>query len=275
MIQSFLITLREGLEAALIVSIILAYLARTRNQGRFGSVWLGVGGAILFSLAVGAIIFALVGELSGKAEEIFEGLAMFTAVAVLSYMVIWMKRQAVNIRTHLEAQVQSALAKSSALALTLLSFVVVGREGLETALFMFSAVRTSTPLQSTAGGLLGLAISVALGYMLYRGSYRLNLRLFFNVTGVLLIFFAAGLLARGIHEFQEAGLLPTVVEHVWDINNVLHEKAGVGAFLKGLFGYNGNPSLVEVVVYPLYMLAALTYFLRQPRQIPVPTAQAG
>lgn len=265
MVPAFLITLREGLEAALIVGIVLAYLAATGNRRHFVTVWWGVAGAVVLSLVAGGAIFFLVGEFSGRAEEIFEGAAMFTAAAVLSYMIIWMKRQATDIRRHLQAQVQAALGSGGALALSLLALVAVGREGLETVLFMFATVRATSPLESAIGGLLGLAVAVVLGYALYLGSRRLNLRTFFNVTGVLLIFFAAGLLVLGIHEWQEAGLIPFAIEHVWDINSILNENEGLGSFLKALFGYNGNPSLVEVVAYPLYLVVALWYFLRTPK----------
>jgi len=265
-VQSLLIALREGLEAAIIVGIILAYLARTNNRSQFGSVWLGVGGAVALSVVAGAAIFVAVGEFSGKAEEIFEGLAMLTAVVVLSYMVIWMKRQSVNIRANLQAQVDAAVHGGSAMALALLSFVAVGREGIETVLFMFAAVRTSTPLESTIGASLGLIIAVVLGYAIYRGSNLINLRHFFNVTGVLLILFAAGLLAHGIHELEEAGIVPLIIEHVWDFNSVLNEMEGIGSFLKALFGYNGNPSLVEIIAYVAYLTSALWYFLALQRE---------
>ncbi|MBI2305419.1 MAG: FTR1 family protein [Chloroflexi bacterium] len=265
MAQSFLITLREGIEAALIVGIILAFLARTNNGEQFPKVWWGTVAAVIVSIVAGGVIFVVAGEFSGQGEEIFEGLAMLTAVAVLSYMVIWMKHQATNIRAHLEAQVTAAISGGSALALGLLAFVAVAREGLETALFMFTAVRTSSPLESALGGILGLALAVALGYLLFKGSHRLNLRVFFNVTGVLLILFAAGLLARGIHELQEAGAFPILIEHIWDINNVLNEKEGMGSFLKALFGYNGNPELIEALAYVAYLVTALTYFFRIPR----------
>lgn len=274
MAQSLLITLREGLEAALIVSIMLAYLARSGFRQQFGSIWRGVAAAVIVSLGAGFVLFAVAGEFEGRGEEIFEGLAMLTAVVVLSYMVIWMKRQAVNIRAHLEAQVKAALKEGTSFALALLAFVVVVREGLETALFLFTTARTATPLQTLVGGILGLAVAVALGYAIYRGSRRLNLRTFFEVTGILIILFAAGLLARGIHELQEAGILPTIVEHVWDINPVLDEKAGVGSFLKGLFGYNGNPSLLEVIAYIAYVAMALWYFLRA-RVARAPAAAQG
>lgn len=275
MAQAFLITLREGIEAALIVSIVLAYLARTGNRGQFNRVWLGVALAALGSVLAGVVVFRVVGEFSGRTEEIFEGLAMLTAVAVLSYMIIWMKRQAANIRANLQAQVDAALRGGSGLALALLAFVAVGREGIETVLFMLAAVRTSTPVESTIGGLLGLAGAVALGYGVFRGSRFLNLRLFFSVTGILLILFAGGLLAHGIHELEEAGIIPILIEHVWDINPILDENVGLGSFLKALFGYNGNPSLVEVVAYGAYLAGAFSYFLRFSRSVKAQPATQG
>lgn len=259
MAAAFLVTLREGLEAALIVSIILAYLARTRNYQLFPTVWLGAGVAVVVSLAAGAVLFWTLGQLSGRAEAIFEGVAMFSAVLVLTYMVIWMKRQARNIKAHLEAQLQSALATGSVLAMASLAFIIVVREGIETVLFMFGVVASTTPTAATIGGLLGLAIAIAIGYAGYKGAKWLNLSTFFNVTGALLILFAAGLLAFGIHEFQEAGLFPIVVGEVWNINHVLDEGQGLGSFLKALFGYNGNPALLEVSFYFGYLALAFWY----------------
>jgi high-affinity iron transporter len=260
MAGAFLVTLREGLEAALIISIILAYLARTGNRQYFVNIWAGAGAAVLVSLAAGAGLYWTVGNLSGRAEEIFEGIAMFIAVAVLTYMVVWMKRQAVNIKAHLEARVGSAVATGSALAMVSLAFVVVVREGIETVLFMLGILTSTTASAATIGGFLGLAVAMAVGYVGYRESRRLNLGVFFNITGTLLIFFAAGLLAYGIHEFQEAGLFPVMVEHVWDMNGFLNEKEGLGSFLRTLFGYNGNPALLEVTLYSTYLAVALGYF---------------
>jgi high-affinity iron transporter len=262
LVASFLITLREGLEAALIISIVLAYLVRVQRRDQFGKVWLGTGSAIAASLAVGAVIFWTFGELSGRAEEIFEGTAMLLAVGVLSYMVLWMRRQARNIKAHLEAQVKSALKVGSGLAIASLAFIVVVREGIETVLFLFGASRAAAPLETAFGGVAGLVVAVVIGYTGYRGSRRLNLSTFFNVTGTLLIFFAAGLLAYGIHEFQEAGLFPVIIEHVWDINYILNEEGGLGSFLKALFGYNGNPALSEVIAYLAYLGVALWAFFR-------------
>lgn len=264
MAPSFLIMLREGLEAALIVGIILAYLARTGHRDKAGAVWLGTVLSAALSLAAGAVIFLSAGGIEGRAEAIFEGTAMLTAAGVLTYMIFWMRRQAINIRAHLQAQVQTALETGSLLALGTLAFVAVGREGVETALFMFAAARTASPLAATAGGLGGLAAAVLLGYLLYRGTYRLNLRAFFSVTSLLLLLFAAGLLAHGIHEFHEAALIPAVVDPVWDMNGILNENSIPGSFLKALFGYNGNPSLIEVLAYVGYLALVGWAYFRPP-----------
>lgn len=274
MAASLLITLREGLEAALIIGIILAYLARTGNRDKAGTVWLGTLAAVVLSGLAGATIFLTAGSFEGRTEQLFEGTAMFTAVAVLTYMIFWMRKQAINIRAHLQAQVNTALLSGSRLALGLLAFVAVGREGIETALFMFAATKAASPFAATVGGLLGLGAAVILGYLLYRGTYRLNLRAFFNVTSVLLLLFAAGLLAHGIHEFHEAAVIPTVIDHVWDINPILDEKSTLGSFLKALFGYNGNPSLVEVFAWVSYLVLVGWAYFRPPTARELRTQQA-
>ena len=263
MLSAFLITLREGLEAALVIGIILAYLNRTGNRASFRSVWTGVALAVVTSLAAGTVIYFVAGELTGRAEEIFEGIAMFLAVGVLTWMILWMAKRSANIRRHLQAQVDSAVTTGSALGLVLLTFVVVVREGVETALFLFATTRIEeSAALSTIGALLGLVLAVGIGYGIYRGATRLNLRAFFNVTSVLLIVFAAGLLAHGIHEFQEAGVVPIVVEHVWDINDVIPEQSTAGRFLTAVVGYNGNPSLTEVIAYVVFLVGVLLAYAR-------------
>ncbi len=263
MLSSFLITLREGLEAALIIGIILAYLARTDNRQGFKPVWIGTSLAVLTSLVVGAIFWRLSVEFSGRAEEIFEGIAMFTAVGVLTWMIFWMRKQSIDIKAHLHAQLKSVLTSGSSLALVFLAFAVVVREGIETVLFLFAATRVAeSPVSFTIGGFLGLAIAMAIGYSIYKGSSRLNLRTFFNATSLVLIAFAAGLLAHGIHEFIEAGIVPPLVEHIWDINHILPEGETFGLFLKAIFGYNGNPALLEVIAYFIYLVFALTFYFR-------------
>jgi high-affinity iron transporter len=257
-----LLTTREGLEASLIVGIVLAYLAKTDNREQFRYIWLGTAAAVLVSTISGAALFFTLGELEGRAEQIFEGVAMFSAVGVLTWMIFWMRRQARRIKPELEAKIATAIAAGSAVGLASVVFFAVLREGVETALFLFAISDSSTPLTTGIGAAAGLVISISLGVGLYFGSRRLNLRQFFTVTGVLLIVFAAGLLAHGIHEFQEAGVLPLTVEHLWDTNGVVNEDTHVGQFLTALFGYNGNPSLLEVVAWATYLVVALVFFLR-------------
>jgi high-affinity iron transporter len=257
-----LLTTREGLEASLIVGIVLAYLSKTGNRDSFRVIWAGTAAAVAASIACGAALFFTVGELEGRAEQIFEGVAMFSAVAVLTWMIFWMRKQAVNIKKHLEAKLAGALAAGSAVGLASVVFFAVLREGWETALFLFAISESSSPLSTSLGAVIGLVVSITLGIALYMGSRRLNLRQFFTVTGVLLIVFAAGLLAHGVHEFQEAGLLPMTVEHVWDTNAVLSEDSRTGEFLTALFGYNGNPSLLEIAAWASYLVLALGFFLR-------------
>jgi high-affinity iron transporter len=262
MLSAFLITLREGLEAALIIAIITAYLARTGNRQWFKHVWLGMLLAVLVSVIVGAAIYLSAGKLEGRAEEIFEGITMLIATGVLTWMIFWMRKQAANIKGQLRTQIDLALGKGSARSLVVLAFVAVTREGIETVLFLFAAARVAQSLTSSAiGGFAGLAVAIGVGYGIYKGTSKLNLRAFFNATSIALILFAAGLLAHGIHEFHEADLIPPIVEHVWDINHVLAEKSAFGEFLTGVFGYNANPSLVEVVAYFSYLTFALAHYL--------------
>ena len=257
-----LLTTREGLEASLIVGIVLAYLAKTDNRDRFRVIWAGTAAAIVVSIVTGAGLFFTVGELEGRSEKIFEGAAMLSAVAVLTWMVFWMRRQARHIKGELEARLASAVAAGSAVGLASVVFFAVLREGWETALFLFAISESSNPVSTSIGAAVGLVISISLGVALFMGSRRLNLRQFFTATGILLIVFAAGLLAHATHEFQEAGFLPQTIEHVWNTNAIVSEDSSVGTFLKTLFGYNGNPSLLEVAVWFAYLGGTLVFFLR-------------
>jgi len=257
---SLLITLREGLEAGLILAIILAYLKSAGLETHFRTVLIAAFAAVLLSLVIGGAIFAIAGEFEGRAAEAFEGIMMLIAVVVLSGMIIWMKRQSATLKGSLEREVSEAIGAGSIFALALIPFSAVLREGLETSVFLYAATEASSPVQSTIGAVAGLVLAAALTWSIYKGGYRINLRIFFNVTGVLLIFIAAGLLIHGIHELQEAALLPIFIEHVWDINPVLADGSGVGEWLKALLGYNGNPSLLEVIAYPTFLIAGLWYF---------------
>jgi len=250
--------------------MLLAFLNKAGQRSQFWSVWTGAGFAVVISIAVGAFLYYAAIEFEGRGEQIFEGIAMLAATAILTWMIFWMRRQASGLRAYLEGKAANVLGTGSSLGLVGLAFVVVVREGIETALFLFSASRVSTsPALFNFGGALGLVAAIVIGWALYKGSARLNLRLFFSFTSVLLIIFAAGLLAHGIHEFQEAGLLPVLIEHVWNMNGFIDENAGVGAFLKALIGYNGNPSLIETVVWFTFLFGGLgLYFLRGLKSTP-------
>jgi high-affinity iron transporter len=258
---AFLMT-REGLEASLIVGIVLGYLAKTENRRYFRLIWLGTAAAVAVSVAAGAALFFTIGELEGRGEQIFEGVAMLSAVAVLTWMIFWMRKQAANIKKELEAKLASAIAAGSAIGLASVVFFAVLREGVETALFLFAIGESSTPLATGIGAVVGLAISISLGVAIYMGSRRLNLRQFFTATGLLLIVFAAGLLAHAVHEFQEASVLPGTVEHLWNTNGIVSEDSHFGKFLTALFGYNGDPSALEVGVWITYLVFTLTLFVR-------------
>ena len=240
--------------AALIVGIVLSLLRKLGRGDRSRPVWLGVGAAVLSSVVAGLALHALGVAFEGRGEEVFEGIAMLLAASVLTWMIFWMQRQGREVQTELERDVRQAVSAGSTWALFGLAFVAVVREGIETVLFLTAAAFSTTPAQTLIGGALGLIVAVALGWLVFAAGKQLNVRAFFRATSVLLIFFAAGLFAHGVHELQEASLLPTVVEHVWDINHILDENGSVGTFLKALFGYNGNPSLLEVASYPAYFI---------------------
>jgi high-affinity iron transporter len=202
------VVLREGFEASLVVGVVLAFLDRTGRRDGFTAVWAGVAAALALSVVVGATLFAVGGELEGRAEAVFEGVVMLTAAGLLTWMIFWMRRQARTIRTDIEGKVQTALDAGSLLGIALVVFVGVAREGIETALFLFSAIEGSTWVLSLAAAAVGGALAIACGYLFYRGSERLNLRTFFKVTSALLLLFAGFLLAKGLAELADAGVLP-------------------------------------------------------------------
>jgi high-affinity iron transporter len=251
---AFLVMLREGVEAALIVAILLAYVRHFQDRRPARLIWGGTLTAAAISIGVGVILFATVGELEGKAEEITEGIIAFAAAGLLTWMIFWMGKQARAMRGKLETQVDLALS-TGGLALASVAFVAVLREGLESALFLISTtVGDEASGGQLVGGLLGVLLAVGIGYGIYRGGRRLNLRLFFRVTGLLLILFAAGLVSTGIHELQEAGVFPTIVEHLWTISFAAPEGNNGWAFLKSLIGWRHNPSLLMVAAYFTYLI---------------------
>lgn len=249
MLPSLLLSLREGLEAALIIGIVLGALNKVGRRDLIPVVWRAVVAAILASLLAAIIMHVLGAEFEGRAEQIFEGIAMLSAAALLTWMIFWMKRQAGSVQRELAIDVQHAAVQSSTRPLFVLAFLAVGREGLELALFLTASTLTSSVVQTITAALVGLIAAAILGYLIFASTSRLSLKKFFQVTNVLLILFAAGLITRGIHEFNEAGWVPVIIEHLWDMNPFLNENSTLGQVLGALFGYNSTPSLTEVGSY--------------------------
>jgi len=269
MLPSYLLSLREGLEAALIIGIVLGALRKIRRTDLAPALWLGTLAAVGVSI-LSAILLTLLGlSLEGPAEKIYEGITMFLAAGILTWMIFWMSTQAKNLKGEIEDGVNKAAASTGRRAIFWLAFVAVVREGVELALFITAAffagsnenITTNTILTLT-GVVLGLGTSILLGWSLLAATARLNLKLFFQVTGYLLILFAAGLVAHGIHEFNEAGWIPNVIENVWNVNAIIDEKSVLGELLKTLFGYNGNPSLTEIIGYLTYLAGVMFVFTR-------------
>jgi high-affinity iron transporter len=264
MLGAFLLTLREGFEATLLVAIVLAYVSKIGYRDGAVKVWYGVIAAVVVSVAVAGILFATASELEGVAEQVFEGVAMLLAVIFLTYMILWMSRQSSGVARDIREGVDAAVKKGSSLALAALVFTMVLREGIETALFMFGVTQASTPLAVGTGAVAGLAAAAVLGYVVYAGGKRINLSAFFKVTGLLLLVVAAGLLARGVGEFQEAGLIPSLFEPVWNFSQVtlLTSESILGEFLTSFFGWNPSPDLLMVAAWAAYLLAVGYLFLR-------------
>jgi high-affinity iron transporter len=255
MLSSYLLSLREGLEMALIVGIVLGAVSKINRPQLRTIVWSGVLSAAVLSLAVGVLLTSLGTSLQGPAEPVYEGVTMFLAAGVLTWMIFWMSRQARHIKGNLESGVRKAALQNGNWALFLLAFIAVLREGIELALFLTAAVFATDTVQTLIGSALGLGTAILLGWTLVATTMRLDLRRFFQVTGILLILFAAGLVAHGVHELNEVGWIPAVIEHVWDTNAILSDTSLLGEVLKTLLGYNGNPSLTEVLAYAAYFVA--------------------
>jgi high-affinity iron transporter len=266
MIPAILLAFREGLEAALILGIVVGVLNKMGQSSRTRAVWLGAGLAGALSVIGGIAFYSLGVAFEGAAEEIFEGFAMLLAAGVLTWMIFWMARQGGNVKAELEQDVREASSGNSDRPLFALAFLAVLREGIELALFLTAASFTTTATVTLIGGIVGLLLAALAGWLLFATTARLNLRVFFRVTSFLLILFAAGLVAHGVHEFNEVGWVPGVIEHVWDTNSVLDENSGMGEILKALLGYNGNPSLTEVTAYLSYWAVILLALWRGQKQ---------
>ena len=279
MLPTYLLSLREGLEAALIIGIVLGAVSKIRRNDLVPTVWLGTLSAVIVSILSAVVLTSVGMSLEGKAEEIFEGVTMLIAAGILTWMIFWMGKQARFLKGELEAGVSKAAASTGKSAVFWLAFMAVVREGIELAIFITAAFFAGdqverSVVQTLAGTILGLGTAALLGWTLFATTVRLDLRRFFQVTGIVLILFAAGLVAHGVHEFNEADLIPAVIEHIWDVNMIVDENSLAGELLKTLFGYNGNPSLTEMLAYFAYLIT-VSIFWRRDNTVPVKsTAQS-
>jgi high-affinity iron transporter len=271
--------LREGVEAALIVAIICAYLARTGNRRFFPTVFAGAALAVGASAVLGIVLFATVGSFDEPYEQLFEALTMILAASVVTWMLFWMRRQAASVKGELHASVDRALDSGSVYALAGLAFIAIIREGVETALFLTGQAAAASgdggAPSVIVGALLGLGVAALLGVGFYHGSRRLNLATFFRWTGVALVFIAAGLLSHAVHELIEIGVVTVGTQTLFDISAVLpHEQGLLGQVLNALFGYTSQPEVMTFAVWLTYVVAVLALYLR-PVKPSVSTATTG
>jgi high-affinity iron transporter len=259
-LSNYLIGLREGLEAALIVAILVAYLVRTGNTWALRRVWIGVVAAVVLSLALGAVLVAVDESLSERAAEAFAGTMSLVAVGLITWMVFWMATRARGFRDHLHGEVDRALA-SSTIAVAVVAFVAVAREGLETALFLWAGIRsTDEGAVSVLGALLGLATAVVVGVLVYRGAVRLNMGRLFTWTGAALIIVAGGVLRYAVHEFQELGWLPGEDDIAIDVSGTFAPDGVVATLVRGLVNLKPVMSWLEVIVWLAYVIPTLILF---------------
>jgi len=267
MLSSFLIALREGLEAALIIGILVAYVVKTERRFLLTPIWAGVSVALALSVALGGLLGLTSAELSERGEQLFAGTTSFVAVGLVTWMVFWMKRTARSLRDELHAKVDSA-AMVGPMTLAAAAFFAVAREGLETALFVytnFQAVGSKVP--ATIGLISGLALAVLLGFLIYRRAIKINLSKFFTITGVALVIVAAGVLSYGIHEFQELGWLPGEKAYAWDVTSWLASDSILASILAGTIGFDTTMSWLQLLVWGAFIGITLALYLKPAKSV--------
>lgn len=285
-LANLLIALREGLEAALVVSIIVAYLVKADRRDALPKLWGGVALAALIPLIVGAILTWGPKTLTFQAQEILGGSLSFVAVGLVTWMIFWMGKNARELKGEIEGSLSRTLsAGSSGWGVVWIAVIAVGREGVETALFVWATVRSSienSTMQTTLGVLTGLLIAIMMGVLLYQGAVRINFRVFFAVTGYFLVLVAAGIVAYGVGDFQEAGVLPGIMNHAWDLSAHLPGTTSplhwLYVLLQAMFQFNLQPTVLQVVGWILYIvpvLVLLTIQIQGPRRRPEAKAAAG
>ncbi len=275
---SFLVTLREGVEMALIVAILLGYLRNIGQRRHFREVWAGVALAAVVCVAIGAGLELASTELDKRVVEAFEGFTMIFAVVVLTGMALWMRRQAAGISAELRAQVDQALNRGSVVAMVLLAASSIGREGLETTLFLFAGSTNASGVPFVMGGVLGFAVAAVIGVGIYHGSSRLPLKQFFTFSGIAIIVIAAGLLANSVVKLYEAAIITNLGDRPWDTDHLLSITSNTGKFLNTLLGYDSAPSMLQIGLYWGYLVFALALFLfmpvaKRPRPAPRPMTE--
>ena len=276
MLGSYLIFAREGIEGTLICAILLTFLAASGRRDLFRWVLGGAAVAVAVSTVVGVTLW-IVGRdafVGSHAQSWFETAVFGVAVAVLTYMTFWMRRHARTLSSEIRGKAAAAVAGGSAVALGAVAFVTVGREAVETVLFLVAIAYQSSPLQLAIGAALGLATALAVGFAMYRVGVRVNLGRFFSVLGSLLLLVAAGLLANAVHNLQALGALPGASFTLWNAGAVMPDDRGLGDVLHGLVGYSAAPTLLQVVVWAVFLGAGLWLFLRPApprRAVPAPS----
>lgn len=265
MVSNFLIGLREGLEAALVVSILITYLVRTSRRDRIPYVWLGVFAALGLSVLFGSLLtytrFSLLNTFT--AQEMFGGIMSIIAVALVTWMIVWMRDTGARMNAELQGKLENAIQGGIGM-IVLMAFVAVAREGLETALFFFSAVQAAgSTIEPVFGFILGIATATILGYLLYRRAVKIDLKKFFTVTGYFLILVAAGVLSYGMHDLQEAGVLPGMKFLAFDVSSAISVDSWFGALAKGIFNFSPQTSWIEAIAWVSYVLFAVWLFNRK------------
>lgn len=262
-IPSLIIGLREGIEAALVIGIILGYLVKIQRGQLKRHVYAGTAAAVGASAGVAALLFVLAIEWDGASEQVFGGVTTLIAVAVLTYMFLWMILAAQSIKVHVQRRIEAVLSERQVFGLTLLSFVVVLREGIETALFVFGAGTLTSPLEAVVGVTLGLFVAAIVGVGIIRVSWRINLKRFFQVTGFFLVLIAAGLFAHAVRELQDGFSLGLGSQLLYNLSLVFPDDASnvAGYLLRGIVGYNAAPTVLEGVAYVAYWIVVVLAYL--------------